>query len=73
MTLTEKREQAMRDAAQRYETRFGVKLADRMRDLIASYPDVIAPNWISWEGHRFTNAANTKALRRWLAVLEGRA
>jgi hypothetical protein len=64
-----KRIQARKDCAARYESTFGVKLADRMTELLAKYPDVTAPNWISWEGHRFTNAATSKALRNWLQSL----
>ena len=68
-----KRQQAMRDRAADYEQTFGFPLADRIRGLLNQYPDVQSPNWLSWEGHRFTNAATTAALRRWLGVLEGAA
>jgi hypothetical protein len=58
-----------RKAAALYERTFGVPLAERIAGLLAIHPNVTAPNWLSWEGHRFTNAANTRQLRAWLADL----
>lgn len=67
--LTEKRKAAMRDCAVRYERQFPMRLSDRIEGLLAQYPDVIAPNWLSWEGLRFTNADTSAKLRRWYAIL----
>lgn len=64
-----KRHEAMRQCAERYQARFGKPLVERMGELLKAYPDVVSPNWISWEGHRFTNAANSRAFRRWLDVV----
>jgi hypothetical protein len=69
MTHLSKRINAMRAAAQRYQATFGSPLAARLEELIAAYPNVESPNWVSWEGHKFTNAATTSALRRWLSAI----
>jgi hypothetical protein len=67
--MTGKQLEARRQAAKRYEDRFNTSLIERMRALVVEYPDVVSPNWISWEGHRFTNAATTKALSSWIDSL----
>lgn len=69
MNMLEKRKAAMRSAAARYEKHFNLPVADRMRELLAKYPNVASPDWLSWEGARYTNVTNSAGLRRWLAVL----
>lgn len=52
-----------------YYFKFGVHLETRVRELIERYPDVSAPNFISWEGEQETKADTTEALRQLLADL----
>ena len=66
-TLRHKQVAARKSAAARYESAFGKPLAERIAELLTSYPEITAPNWISWEGHKFTNAATSRALKTWLA------
>ena len=53
-----------------YQRTFGVALSERVRTLLAEYPAVESPNWLSWEGHRITNVATTAGLRALLIALE---
>lgn len=70
MTRAERMKRAAPTMAAVYERTFGVRLADRVGELLERYPDVVAPNWLSWEGHRITNAATTARLRDILTALQ---
>lgn len=69
MTRAEKLKRAAPTMAAVYERRFGVPLAERVAALLEAYPNVVAPNWVSWEGHVITNAATTARLREILTAL----
>lgn len=53
-----------------YERTFRKPLRERVVELIQEYPNVEAPNWLSWEGYRITNIETTAKLRLLLAALE---
>lgn len=55
--------------AEIYAARFGVSLRDRLADLLAKYPDVQAPNFLSWEGEIFTRADTSEKMRALLGAL----
>jgi hypothetical protein len=52
-----------------YESRFKVSLAARVTNLLEKYPDVVAPNFLSWEGEALTGADTSAKLRDLLATL----
>lgn len=55
--------------AKAYEIRFGLPLIDRVQSLIAEYPDVTSPNFLSWEGEGLTGADTSAKLRDLLVAL----
>jgi len=59
------------NVARQYAFRFrGASLRERVAELLAQYPDVRAPNWISWEGGTLTNVQTTARLRMLLDALD---
>lgn len=70
MTRAERMKRAAPTMAAVYERRFGMRLVDRVKALLDAYPSVIAPNWLSWEGHIITNCATTRQLADLLHALE---
>ena len=52
-----------------YEARFRVSLAARVADLLERYPEVAAPNFISWEGGTLLGADTSAKLRGLLSTL----
>lgn len=61
------RNQAARLANQ-YTDKFGFRLYTRLRNLSHKYPDVVAPNFLSWEGETITGADTTEKVRALLDV-----
>ena len=59
--------------SRQYAFRFphGPSLADRVAELLAKYPNVSAPSWISWEGGALTNCQTSDRLRALYAALTG--
>lgn len=55
--------------ARLYEAKFHVPLAVRLDDLIAKYPAIVAPSFLSWEGEIYTGASNTAELISYRARL----
>lgn len=58
--------------SRQYAIRFRspIALVGRVRDLLARYPDVAAPNFLSWEGEGLTHCDTSAKLRNLLAALE---
>ena len=61
-----------RHVARCYAMRFpdGETLAERVAYLLATYGDLPAGSWISWEGASLTQCETPAGLRRLLAALE---
>lgn len=57
-----------RQMAREYRERFGFRLLTRLGSLSHRYPDVQAPNFISWEGESLTGADTTDKVRALLRV-----
>lgn len=53
-----------------YRLKFGLHLETRVESLLQLYPDVSAPNFISWEGEQETGADTTAKLRELLSNLQ---
>lgn len=52
-----------------YENKFGMSLKTRVSELLAAYPDVVEPNFLSWEGESITGADTTEKLQNLLTAL----
>jgi len=46
-----------------YRERFGISLFGRLRIISHRHPNVVAPNFISWEGEPITGADTTEKVR----------
>lgn len=56
------------EMAQEYRYRFGFQLRGRLSVLSHRYPNVSAPDFISWEGAELTGADTTEKVRALLKV-----
>lgn len=72
MTRAERIAKAAPTMAAVYERTFRVPLRERIADLLTQYPNVSSPDWISWEGHRITNAATSDRLAELLEAITPR-
>lgn len=57
-----------RQMALTYRHSFGFQLRNRLAILAHRYPDIVAPNFLSWEGETLTNADTSEKVRALLKL-----